>query len=77
MNVAPLDFEKPIAELEERLRELREHADGQELSVGPEVKKIEQKIASLPKEIYENLETATDRCEDVANIIEGVVLEHA
>ena len=29
------------------------------------------------KEIYENLENATDRCEDVANIIEGVVLEHA
>jgi predicted phosphate transport protein (TIGR00153 family) len=29
------------------------------------------------KEIYESLENATDRCEDVANIIEGVVLEHA
>jgi predicted phosphate transport protein (TIGR00153 family) len=29
------------------------------------------------KEIYENLENATDRCEDVANIMEGVVLEHA
>ena len=29
------------------------------------------------KEIYETLENATDRCEDVANIIEGVVLEHA
>lgn len=28
------------------------------------------------KEIYETLENATDRCEDVANIIEGVVLEH-
>jgi hypothetical protein len=28
------------------------------------------------KEIYEILEKATDRCEDVANIIEGVVLEH-
>jgi hypothetical protein len=28
------------------------------------------------KEIYENLENATDRCEDVANTIEGVVLEH-
>jgi len=28
------------------------------------------------KEIYENLESAADRCEDVANIIEGVVLEH-
>ena len=29
------------------------------------------------KEIYEHLENASDRCEDVANIIEGVVLEHA
>ncbi|MBP9084626.1 MAG: DUF47 domain-containing protein [Kofleriaceae bacterium] len=29
------------------------------------------------KEIYENLENATDRCEDVANIIEGVILENA
>jgi predicted phosphate transport protein (TIGR00153 family) len=29
------------------------------------------------KEIYENLEMASDRCEDVANIIEGVILEHA
>jgi uncharacterized protein len=29
------------------------------------------------KEIYENLEQATDRTEDVANIIEGVVLENA
>jgi uncharacterized protein len=29
------------------------------------------------KEVYEALETATDRCEDVANVIEGVVLEHA
>jgi predicted phosphate transport protein (TIGR00153 family) len=29
------------------------------------------------KEVYENLESATDRCEDVANIIEGVILEHA
>jgi predicted phosphate transport protein (TIGR00153 family) len=29
------------------------------------------------KEIYELLETVTDRCEDVANIIETIVLEHA
>lgn len=27
------------------------------------------------KEIYENLEEAIDRCEDVSNIIEGVILE--
>jgi len=27
------------------------------------------------KDIFERLETATDRCEDVANIIEGIVIE--
>lgn len=29
------------------------------------------------KEVFEYLESASDRCEDVAQIIEGVVLEHA
>jgi predicted phosphate transport protein (TIGR00153 family) len=29
------------------------------------------------KAIYEILETVTDRCEDVANVIEGIVLENA
>src|SRR5205807_8033692 len=29
------------------------------------------------KEIYDNLENAIDRCEDVANVIEGVALEYA
>jgi len=29
------------------------------------------------KEIYETLEAATDKCEDVANIIEAVVLKHS
>ncbi|MGH8595332.1 MAG: DUF47 domain-containing protein, partial [Gammaproteobacteria bacterium] len=27
--------------------------------------------------IYELLETITDRCQDVANIVEGIVLENA
>lgn len=29
------------------------------------------------KELYEILEEVTDRCEDVANIVEGIVLEYA
>ena len=29
------------------------------------------------KEIYETLETATDRCEDVADILERIVLKNA
>ena len=29
------------------------------------------------KEIYEHIEVASDRCEDVANILEAIVLKHA
>ena len=29
------------------------------------------------KTIYELLETITDKCEDVANVIEGIVLENS
>ncbi len=29
------------------------------------------------REIYEHMESATDRCEDVANVLEGVVLKNA
>lgn len=38
----------------------------------------QEDLASVIKwrEIYEHLETAIDRCEDVANALEGVVLKH-
>ena len=29
------------------------------------------------KAIYELLETITDKCEDVANLIEGIILENS
>ena len=29
------------------------------------------------KEVIDLLEEATDRCEDVANVVEGVVVKHA
>jgi hypothetical protein len=29
------------------------------------------------REIYEHMESATDSCEDVANVLEGVALKHA
>ncbi|GAI51434.1 unnamed protein product, partial [marine sediment metagenome] len=29
------------------------------------------------REIYEQMESATDRCEDVADVLEGVALKHA
>ena len=29
------------------------------------------------REIYDHMESATDRCEDVANVLEGVALKNA
>jgi hypothetical protein len=29
------------------------------------------------KEVYEHLEDASDKCEDVANILEGIILKYA
>jgi acetyl-CoA carboxylase carboxyl transferase subunit alpha len=55
MKVQPLDFEKPIAELEDQLDRLRDKANGTDLAVDAEVKKIEKKIGALKKEIYDNL----------------------
>jgi predicted phosphate transport protein (TIGR00153 family) len=39
----------------------------------------EQDVKQLIKlrSVYEQLELITDRCEDVANIVEGIVLEHS
>jgi acetyl-CoA carboxylase carboxyl transferase subunit alpha len=55
MKVQALDFEKPIAELEEQLEKLRDKANGTDLGVNSEVGKIEKKIGALKKEIYVNL----------------------
>ena len=55
MKVQPLDFEKPLAELEEQLARLREKAGSTELAADGEMLKIAQKIATLKSEIYENL----------------------
>ena len=35
------------------------------------------RMASQALEILDFLEQATDRCEDVANVLEGVVVKHA
>ncbi|HZY10447.1 MAG TPA: DUF47 family protein [Bacteroidota bacterium] len=41
-----------------------------------EVEKDPIKIIKL-KEIYVGLETATDKCEDAANVLEGLLIKHA
>ena len=47
-----LDFEKPVLELEQRIQELREHADAHGLGAGGELDELERKAEALRREIY-------------------------
>ncbi len=55
MTIAPLEFEKPIVELEKKLEDLKKHLRGQDVDVDPEVRRISARIAQLRTDIYLNL----------------------
>lgn len=50
-----LDFEKPIAELEAKLQELKRQSEKHGLGVQEEIEQIEKKIAETRRQIYSNL----------------------
>jgi len=50
-----LDFERPVLELEQKIQELREHAQGQGLDAREELADLERKAELLRREIYANL----------------------
>jgi acetyl-CoA carboxylase carboxyl transferase subunit alpha len=55
MNLQPLDFEKPIFELERRLQDLKDHSREHDVDLNSEVKAIESKLRDTRREIYGNL----------------------
>src|SRR5246500_1385341 len=55
MKPHPLEFEKPIIELEKQLEELKKHSKLQAIDLEREVQAIERKIEDTRKQIYENL----------------------
>jgi len=50
-----LDFEKPVLDLEQRIRELREQTGQHGLQAEDELRELERKAETLRKEIYANL----------------------
>jgi acetyl-CoA carboxylase carboxyl transferase subunit alpha len=50
-----LDFEKPIAELEKQIDELKRLAGDRQLDVESEIEPLRQKLSTLRVEIYKNL----------------------
>jgi acetyl-CoA carboxylase carboxyl transferase subunit alpha len=55
MKIQPLDFEKPIAELEKKLDDLKRHSRSQDIDLDPEVKRMQAKIEEMKRDIYSRL----------------------
>jgi acetyl-CoA carboxylase carboxyl transferase subunit alpha len=55
MKIQPLDFEKPIIELEEKLADIRNHSREHDVDVDIEVRRMEEKIEATKRQIYMNL----------------------
>jgi len=55
MNQNILEFEKPIAELEGKLRELRASSQGQSLDFDAEIRKLDGKLREKTVEIFQSL----------------------
>ncbi len=50
-----LDFEKPVAELENKIEELRRLADGRDMNITTEIKKLEKKAQELRADIFSKI----------------------
>jgi acetyl-CoA carboxylase carboxyl transferase subunit alpha len=55
MKAQPLEFEKPIVDLERQLEELKKHSKLQGVDLEHEVAAMERKIEATRRKIYENL----------------------
>src|SRR5678815_2360505 len=55
MKLQPLDFEKPIVELEQKLEDLLRHSRDHNVNIDPEVKRMEAKIEETKRTVYSTL----------------------
>src|SRR6478672_12629711 len=60
MKHQPLEFEKPIVELEAKLEDLKRHSRDNDINFDQEVQRMEAKVEETKRQIYLNL-TAWER----------------
>jgi uncharacterized protein len=74
-----LEKRKGVAERAVEINRLENEADRAHQAAVRSLFKDEKDAVAIIKwkEIFDFLEQATDRCEDVANVLEGVVVKHA
>ena len=75
MDSQPLDFEKPILELQRRLQELKSHSEKHDIDFDSEVESMELKIRETRRQIYENL-TAWQRVQIARHVQRPFTLDY-
>ena len=75
MDSQPLDFEKPILELQRRLQDLKNHSDEHEIDFNTEVESMELKIRETRRAIYDNL-TAWQRVQIARHVQRPFALDY-
>ncbi len=75
MDSPPLDFEKPIFELQRRLQELKSHSDKHSIDFDSEVESMELKIRETRRQIYDNL-TAWQRVQIARHVRRPFALDY-
>src|SRR5205814_8599753 len=75
MESHPLEFEKPILELQRRLQDLKDHSDRHDLDFDSEVEAMETKIRETRRQIYDNL-TAWQRVQLARHIKRPFALDY-
>jgi acetyl-CoA carboxylase carboxyl transferase subunit alpha len=55
MKLQPLDFEKPIVELEQKLNDLRRHSRDHNVNLDPEIRRMEVKLEETRRNVYSKL----------------------
>jgi len=75
MELKPLDFEKPIFELERRLQDLKDHSDEHDVDLDSAVKVVEAKLRETRRQVYSTL-TAWQRVQIARHVQRPFALDY-
>jgi acetyl-CoA carboxylase carboxyl transferase subunit alpha len=75
MELQPLDFEKPVLELERRLQDLKDHSDEHDVDLDSAVKAVEGQLRETRRQIYGNL-TAWQRVQMARHVQRPFALDY-
>jgi acetyl-CoA carboxylase carboxyl transferase subunit alpha len=75
MEWQPLDFERPIFELERRLQDLKNHSDKHDVDLDSAIKELETKLRETRRQVYGNL-TAWQRVQIARHVQRPFALDY-